>query len=406
MTIQEKYALLGVDGAPGQECRLTDGPAGQVEASSPPPGATVDFSHGDVDAFTPPPGVFEAFASAVEEGGAQAYTEYRGRRDIREGLAAKLSAFTGGKINPDEIILTPGTQGALFLAMGACVVHGDKVAVVEPDYFANRKLVAFLEGAMLPVPLNFMDADGRAGLDLGVLEDAFRAGAKVFLFSNPNNPVGAIYSKDELSSIGLLARRYGVTVIADELYARQIFDGRQYHHLCAMPEAPDDLITVIGPSKTESLSGYRVGVAFGAGEVIERMEKLQAIVSLRCGGYSQAILRCWFDEPAGWMEDRVSRHQEIRNDLMQLLRGVDGIEVRPTEAGSYLFIRFPKMTIAMGEFIGLLRSVGGITVTHGTEFGYGFGDWFRVNFSQSREAALDAMRRAVELMELYRDTAT
>ena len=58
----------------------------------------------------------------------------------------------------------------------------------------------------------------------------------------------------------------------------------------------------MGPSKTESLSGYRLGVAFGSAKIIDRMEKLQAIVSLRAGGYNQAVLKSWFTEPEGWME--------------------------------------------------------------------------------------------------------
>lgn len=75
----------------------------------------------------------------------QAYTEYRGKLSLREGLAKKLADFTGAPVDADqELILTPGTQGALFLAMGANIAHGDKVAIVEPDYFANRKLVILL----------------------------------------------------------------------------------------------------------------------------------------------------------------------------------------------------------------------------------------------------------------------
>jgi aspartate/methionine/tyrosine aminotransferase len=395
MTIQEKFTLLGVDGAPGQESRMIEKPVGyKGEILS---GTPVDFSHGDVDAFVPPPEAFNAFSTAVEEGGKQAYTEYRGRHDIREELAVKLSIFTGKKINSDEIILTPGTQGALFLAMGACVAHGDKVAIVEPDYFANRKLTIFLNGELLPIPLDFLGATYRAGLNLELLEKSFQSGAKVFLFSNPNNPVGVIYSKEELQEIGLLARRYRVTVIADELYARQIFDGRTYHHLCAMPEAPEEMVTVIGPSKTESLSGYRLGVAFGTASIIDRMEKLQAMVSLRCSGYAQGVLRSWFNEPAGWIEERIKQHQDIRDDILDLLNGTEGVEARATEGGSYLFIRFRNMNLPMKDFIKTLRSVAGVTVTYGTEFGAGFTDWFRINFSQDHAAALAAVERILEL---------
>ena len=80
-------------------------------------------------------------------------------------------------------------------------------------------------------------------------------------------------------------------MIADELYSRLLYSDQTYTHICAAGIAPDKVVTILGPSKTESLSGYRLGIAFGAAHLIERAEKLQAIVSLRAPGYSQAVLQ-------------------------------------------------------------------------------------------------------------------
>src|SRR5690606_30039187 len=183
--IETKYAQLATDNAPGQEARQS---AAGLEASlrgARIEGRPVDFSHGDVDAFQPTPGAFEAFTAGVNRGGEQAYTEYRGSLAIREPLAELLADFTGAPVSAsDGMIITPGTQGALFLAVAATVAAGDKVAVVQPDYFANRKLVQFFDGVMVPVKLDYLGGGAGAGLDLGQLEAAFRAGARVFLFSN------------------------------------------------------------------------------------------------------------------------------------------------------------------------------------------------------------------------------
>src|SRR5699024_10609783 len=118
----------------------------------------------------------------------------------------------------------------------------------------------------------------------------------------------------------------------------------------------------------ESLSGYRLGVAVGAAAVITRMEQLQAIVSLRAPGYSQAVLRTWFDEPAGWLDERITAHQEIRDDLVARVRAADGFAVRAPEAGSYLFPRLPELTVPVLDFVRLLRAQAQVTVTPGTEF--------------------------------------
>jgi aspartate/methionine/tyrosine aminotransferase len=401
MNIQKKFQLLGVDHAPGQECR-------QQEEDLPIkggliPGKPVDFSHGDVDAFTPVPGAQEAFNAAVEEGAAQAYTEYRGRRIICDELAEKLSDFTGAKIDGGEnIILTTGTQGALFLAMGANVSPGDKVAFVEPDYFANRKMILFFGGELSPVRMNWMEAEGCAGLDFDELEQSFKDGARVFVFSNPNNPTGVIYSESEIEKIAKLAEKYNVTVIADELYSRQIFDGRGYTHLCAQDGAPENLITILGPSKTESLSGYRLGVAFGTPSIIARMEKLQAIMCLRCAGYNQSVFKVWFSEPDGWMKERIAAHQRIRDEILTVLKDARGFEARPTEGGSYLFVKLPQMDVPLHTFVKILRKQANVSVTPGTEFGPQFTDWFRINFSQDRVSAVDAVKRIVKTADLYR----
>lgn len=399
----DKFSKLGCDNAPGQEGRQH---ASEIQYRGEKiSGVPVDFSHGDVNAnaFEPTPGALEEFIAGVKRGGEQAYTEYRGSSSIREELAGKLAKFTGVPVSADNgLIVTPGSQGALFLAMGATVAKGDKVAIVQPDYFANHKLVEFFDGELIPVRMDYLGSTKDAGLDLTQLEDAFKAGARLFLFSNPNNPTGVIYSATEIRAIADLAQKYGATVIVDQLYSRQIYDERTYTHLCAMDINPDNVITIMGPSKTESLSGYRLGVAFGSSTINDRMEKLQAIVSLRAPGYSQAVLKTWFTEPSGWMDERIALHQAIRDDLLMKFRSVEGVKVRTTEAGSYIFPRIPELAVATQEFIKILRSQAGVTVTPGTEFAPYLTDSFRLNFSQNHEAAIHAIERIVELIERYR----
>lgn len=403
MTIQSKFARLATDNAPGQEARQQSGNIDSLMHGEVLRGRPVDFSHGDVDAFVPTPGSFEVFSEGVGAGGKQAYTEYRGSIEIREALATRLSAFTGAAVDGREgMIITPGTQGALFLAIASTVSRGDKVAIVQPDYFANRKLVEFFEGEIQPVRLNYSDHNGKAGLELDQLEAAFVAGAKVFLFSNPNNPVGVVYSKEEIEAIADLASRYGATVIVDQLYSRLLYSGTPYTHLRAQKVDAENVITIMGPSKTESLSGYRLGVAFGSTEIISRMEKLQAIVSLRAGGYSQAVLQTWFNEPKGWMTQRINEHQAIRDDLLKVFRGTEGVVVRTTEAGSYIFPALPELTVSGVDFVKILRLQASVIVTPGTEFSPFSDSSVRLNFSQDHVAAVAAGERLVELVNRYR----
>ncbi|MBL8576302.1 MAG: pyridoxal phosphate-dependent aminotransferase [Mesorhizobium sp.] len=403
MSVAEKFARLATRNAPGQEIRHQGGELHNLMRGGELPGIPVDFSHGDVDAFTPAPNAFEFFAAGVGLGGQQAYTEYRGAGNIRSELAEKLAAFTGAPVDAqDGTILTPGSQGALFLAVASAVTKGDKVAIVQPDYFANRKLVEFFEGEIVPVQIAYVGAETEAGLDLDQLQKAFMDGAKTFIFSNPNNPTGVVYSEAEIARIAELANKHGATVIVDQLYSRLRYSDASYAHLRASSIDPDKVITIMGPSKTESLSGYRLGVAFGAPHLVERMEKLQAIVSLRAAGYNQAVFQTWFSEPDGWMDERIRLHQAIRDDLLGVLRSVQGVSASTPRAGSYLFPRLPKLTLTGVDFVRILRLQAGVTVTPGTEFSPHCEDSVRLNFSQNHVAAVKAVERLAELVERYR----
>lgn len=399
MTILEKFERLGMENAPGQE----DGSGSDVVELEGYHGRFVDFGHGDVLAHEVLPGAVEHFLEGMKDGSDQAYTRYRGRATVLEDVAEKLSKFVGIPLDPAKnLILTPGTQGALFLAMGANIMPGDKVALIQPDYFDYRKMVEFLQGIIVPITPDYKNTTYGSGIDLEALEKAFRDGVKLFLFSNPNNPTGCVYSKEEIVAIAKLAKKYNVVLVVDQLYSRQIFPGVAYTHLCAQEELPENLVTIIGPSKTESASGFRLGVAFGTPEIIHRMEKLQGIVSLRCAGYNQSVFRAWFREPEGWMDARIKEHARIRDSLLKLVAEYPGVSARKTDGGSYIFIELPEMTVSIERFCRICQKSADVIVTPGTEFGPQFTRHFRINFSQEHDICIDAVRRVLNVMEVYR----
>ena len=401
MTLNEKFSALQTKNAPGQEVRQNLGDINTIMIGEKLDGAPVDFSHGDVDAFPPTPNADSIWKEGFIRGASQAYTEYRGSADIRDKLADKLGKFTGQQIDANsELIITPGTQGALFLALGSTVTNGTKVAVVEPDYFANRKLVKFFGGEILPISLNYKDSQHENIPNLNEIEEAFKSGAKAFVFSTPNNPTGLVYSKNAINKIATLAATHNVTLIVDQLYSRMLYSGEEYTHLCSCSVQPENLITIMGPSKTESLSGFRLGVAFGTPKLIERMESLQAIVSLRAAGYNQAALYSWFEEPPGWIENRVKEHESIRDELLKIFRA-GNLHTATPQAGSYLFLKLPPLSVDLHTFIRLLRYQANIIVTPGTEFDPSCNDSLRLNFSQDPSAALSAAKRIVKMTEIY-----
>ena len=101
------------------------------------------------------------------------------------------------------------------------------------------------------------------------------------------------------------------------------------------------------------------------------------------------------------MADRIAQHQAIRDDLCAVLRE-GGLKVRTTEGGSYLFAEMPELDVSIGDFAKIVRQLAGVTVTPGTEFGPQFTHHFRLNFSQNHAAAVEAVKRLIEVMNRYR----
>lgn len=401
ITLDEKFIAIGVENAPGQEDRQDIRDITTSMRGDKLDGIPIDFSHGDVDAFPPTPGSESAWKDGFKKGASQAYTEYCGATEIRNELADRLSKFTGSPVESNsELIITPGTQGALFLALGATITTGTKVAIVEPDYFANRKLVKFFEGEVVPIPLKYKGNPSDNGPDLNRLKEAFQNNTKVFVFSTPNNPTGLVYSESAITKIAALASKFDVTLIVDQLYSRMLFSGESYTHLRSCVVLPDNLITIMGPSKTESLSGFRLGVAFGTPKLIDRMERLQAIVSLRASGYSQSALNTWFNEPKGWLENRIGKHETIRNKLLEIFRNAN-IKTATPQAGSYIFPQLPPLKVDLNTFVRLLRFQANVIVTPGSEFDPACKDSIRLNFSQDYTAAISAAKRIVKMVKTY-----
>src|SRR5207249_2954808 len=134
---------------------------------------------------------------------------------------------------------------------------------------------------------------------------AFRGGAKTMLFSNPNNPTGAVLTAANVRAIARLAVRHDVMVIVDELYSRLVYDGRPFAHLIAEDGMRGRCITLVGPSKTESMSGYRVGAAVAPKEIVDRMEDLQGVSALRAPAYAQHVLTRWLSDDHDFVAGRI-----------------------------------------------------------------------------------------------------
>jgi aspartate/methionine/tyrosine aminotransferase len=367
----------------------------QLEAA--PAGSDfLDITYADTHRFPPPAWALSAFFEAAS-GGGMTYTPYRGDPGVLRDVATNISGLMGMPVDPAaEVMITPGTQAALYTAMAALIEPGDRVVVPDPDYLTSERSVRYFDGEVDSVPLIWEDGEPR--LDLDVLSAALQRDPKLVMFSHPNNPTGAVFSAEHVGEIARLVRDSSAFVIVDELYCRLTYDGRQFAHLAAEPGMQGRVLTTLGPSKTESLSGYRVGAVVGPAEVIARMEDVMGIASLRCPAYAQHLLPHWIRDDGTYVAERITEYQALRDMTVDALQSFPGVSVEPSGGSAYLFVGTQGLDASDQAIAIALKTGAGLVVNPGYQFGDRAAGHFRICFAQDERAWKSALERMGEVL--------
>lgn len=360
--------------------------------NGPGPEKLLDATYANTHRFPPPPYALEAFTKAAS-GAGMTYTPYVGDKSVRAAVSANIESHLGfPATGASSTILTPGTQAALFVALSAILEPGDLVILPDPDYLSTERALRYFGANVAHVPVIY-ETDGRPVLDAAVLTELAARKPKLLIFSHPNNPTGAVYADETLQLIAELAQKHDFLVLADELYARLVYDNEKFTHIVNLDGMAERTITTTGPSKTESLSGYRLGVAVAPNELIERMEDVQSITALRAPAYAQHVLTHWLAEDQGYVAERIVDYQALRDSSVEKLNASGVASVRPSWGSSYIF---PKILVdATDQEIALaLKKDAGVVVNPGYQFGPAGVGHVRLCIAQDEQewsAALDRM---------------
>lgn len=355
------------------------------------PGAVVlDTTHFDTVRFPPPQWALPLFTAAAERG-ELAYTAYRGEAGVRRQVAEAVGGFMRVPVDPErEVVLTPGTQAGLFAALSATAEEGGRVAVPDPDYLFDERIISYLGAGIDRIGLRLTPAGPE--LDVDAIEASARAGARVLLLSHPNNPTGAVYSRATIAAVGKIAERYGMTVIADQLYARLVYDG-PLPHFAAEPALAGRCVTLLGPSKTESLSGYRLGVVIAPPHLADAIEDVLALMALRAPAYAQHVLVPWLREDLPWVGSRVEDLRALREMSVEWLREVDYLTVQPQAGTAYLFPDISALGLPDQEVAARLVRDAGVLVSPGYQFGPAGRGHFRLCYARDEQQWAAALKR-------------
>jgi aspartate/methionine/tyrosine aminotransferase len=392
--IAERVRNLELPGRAGIEYASARDADRHILRCAPP--AYLDATKFDTVRFPPPDWAQEALAEAAADG-SLAYTGYRGDRNVLDKVAKNVSSLLGVAIDPArQILLTAGTQAGLFGALASLIDPGDEVLLFDPDYLFCERILRFLGAAVYPIPLN--DA-GSIEPNLDALETVLnRTRPKLLVFSHPNNPTGAVYPARTLQRIAELALKFNFLVLVDQLYCRLVYDST-FTHLVSLPRMLGRTITLLGPSKTESLSGYRLGVVVAPDWVVAGIENIQSITSLRAPAYAQHVLSPWLEADKEWLAVRMTEFRKLRDITRAIVSRTPWIKWAPQDGTAYAWLDVRALNLSDATVARKILTEAAVLVSPGYQFGPNGIGCFRLCYAQDERAWAAALERIIDVLD-------
>ncbi len=235
----------------------------------------VNLSQGFPD-FNPPKAITDRLAE-ISGVGPHQYAITWGAQNFREALAVKQTKFMGMPIDPNtQVLVTCGSTEAMMCAMMTVCNPGDKVIIFSP-FYENYGADTILTGA---VPIYVQLEAPTFTFDPEKLEDAFRQNPKAIVVCNPSNPTGRVFTREELTIIADLAKKYDAYVITDEVYEHIVYEPYEHIYMASLPGMFERTISCSSLSKTYSITGWRLGYIIAPEEIIERAKKVHDFLTV------------------------------------------------------------------------------------------------------------------------------
>lgn len=353
----------------------------------------VNLSQGFPD-FEPPREILERLAQVTKEDFHQ-YAITWGAQNFREALAAKIEHFSGMNVNPnEELVVTCGSTEAMMAAMMSVTNPGDKVIVFSP-FYENYGADTILSGAD-PIYVPLIPPTFR--FDAEVLEDAFKQKPKAIIVCNPSNPCGKVFTREELTIIADLAKKYDTFVITDEVYEHILYKPHEHTYMASLPGMKERTITCNSLSKTYSITGWRLGYTQANPEITERIKKVHDFLTVGAAAPLQEAAVTGLKFGDEYYKDLQKKYTHKR-DLF--LRGLDSIGLSHTvpEGAYYILIDISEFGFESDlEFAEVLAQKVGVGSVPGSSFFKEPENRFvRLHFAKKDDTLNEALNRLSDI---------
>jgi aspartate aminotransferase len=293
----------------------------------------VNFSAGEPDFDTPEP--IKAAAIDALHKGLTKYTDVKGIEPLRAAIAQKYQNEYGLSYRKEDVIVSCGAKHSLYNLFQAVVNPGDEVLIPAP-YWVSYADMALLAGG---VP-KLIATDESTGFRITPeqLQTALSPRTKVFVLNSPCNPTGATYNKDELLAIGNVLAQHPCLVFADDIYEKIVYDGFVVHNIVALcAHLRERTIIINGVSKTYAMTGWRIGYAMGASDVIVAAGKIQSQSTSNPASIAQWAALEALRGPQDTVATMVREFHKRRDVIVDRLNAIAGIHCLKPEGAFYVF---------------------------------------------------------------------
>lgn len=344
--------------------------------------------------FPTPQHITQAGIDSLQAGDT-GYTANAGTLALRRAISAHIERLYGASYDPvNQVLVTVGVSEALFLLMKAILEPGDEVLIVEPCFVANEAAVHMAGGVAVSVGTSPEHDFQVTGAEL---EAKITPRTKAIFISYPNNPTGAILTREHMLQVAQIAEKYDLLVISDEIYERLVY-GVEHINFATLPNMMERTVTLSGMSKSYAMTGWRIGYATGPTPIIAAMSKLHQylIMSAPTTGQVAAIQALQQGE-----DDVEAMRQEYDRRRRVLVDGFNslGLTCFEPRGAFYTFPSIASTGMSDDEFCERLLLEERLAVIPGSAFGQSGSGFVRASYASSMENIERALERLTHFMQ-------
>lgn len=346
--------------------------------------------------FDTPPNIIEAAYQALKDGETH-YVSSMGLYSFREIVQQTTEKSRGFKPEIDQILVTPGANAIIYLVVSCLVNPGEEVIVPDPGFPTYYSAIKYCGAIPVSVPLY---ESNHFRMNPDDLRKRITSKTRLIILNSPSNPTGAVMTLEEIDEVARIAEEHDIYLLSDEIYARMVFDGENHFHSPSkLDQCKERTIIINGFSKAFAMTGWRLGVAIGPKEVIEKMGLVvQTIVSCVPPFIQLAGIEAIKGDQT-LIVKMMAEYQKRRDVLVAGLNDIPGIKCVKPEGALYVFPNIASTGMSSEEFADFALEKAGVALLPGSNFGkhgQGFVRLCYVNTLENIELAIKKLAQAIK----------